>query len=174
MATQALFKRCKRLNELCLSVKLDHFPLYVNEHSRSLKHLSIRSEPMSLNSNGMKLFSRLFPLQGFQSLRIKFSTFKSDEFTVNFFYCKVVFISTFRSCSKFLISYSNVHLLMKSAPFSCSILLPINMKGSQYAIFRQTFDFFDWLLTIVFIRLSFRLPSISYRLVSSAISGHYP
>jgi hypothetical protein len=48
------------------------------------------------------------------------------------------------------------------------------MKGSQYAIFRQTFDFFDWLLTIVFIRLSFRLPSISYRLVSSAISGHYP
>jgi hypothetical protein len=71
----------------------------------------------------------------------------------------------------------NVQFLMEPARFNCSILPPINMKDSQYAIFRQTFDFFDWLIKITGCEkntMNFRLPSMSYRLASSTISGHYP
>lgn len=45
--------------------------------------------------------------------------------------CHAVYIYTSRSCSKLLVSCSNVHLLMELAAFNWSMLLPIIMKASQ-------------------------------------------
>jgi hypothetical protein len=68
-----LFKRCKKsLSELALSAKIDRVPMHITELS-CLKHLSIQSELVDLiHDHQMEFFAKMFPLQGLQSLRIRF------------------------------------------------------------------------------------------------------
>jgi hypothetical protein len=75
---QALLKRCKRLNELSLTV-LGHVPLYIQELP-SLKHLSIQSKYTADDiGEGVKRLTQLLPLKGLQSLCITFIIEHEDE-----------------------------------------------------------------------------------------------